>query len=201
MNYYNEDQLFKYFEKSIKKECVFDIESLKKQINKIKDTQMKQIRSELNLKKNVETSKAINDLYSFYEEQINSIGIGYDEVLINLRNTKIEDMFLEIKKDLSSFVESPLYQEYIVKKLNYIKDNYKEIKGKVKVEVSLKDNINDSILSVFKDAKIEKNNNIQYGGFILSSPNISFEFDETFDTKLESEVNKFIEESRIFIKR
>lgn len=200
MAYYNEDQLYRYFDRSIHHESNKKVEALRKEIDYLYAKEMKKIRDDLLLKKKLKLNKGLRELQIDYQDRINQIGVGYDEKLIKARSKMANTVFNRVFEKLVDFVASDAYQTYINDKLkslaSYTKD--KNIVFKIspfdhKIEQILKQSLGDQTQFNIDPA-------IKLGGFVLVVTKQQVELDLTIDTKLEEQKEWFYRHSKLFIR-
>ncbi len=200
MAYYNEDQLYRYFDRSIHHESNKKIDALRKEIDYLYAKEMKKIRDDLLMKKKLKLSKGLRELQIDYQDRINQIGVGYDAKLIKSRTKMANTVFNHVFEKLIDFIETKAYESYIKEKVKafdaYLNDN------KTIIKVSPYDHKIEEILKriLKKELKIEVDPAIKIGGFIVVVPSHHFEMDVTIDTKLEEQKEWFYKHSHLFIR-
>ncbi|RJX25870.1 MAG: hypothetical protein C4537_03925 [Acholeplasma sp.] len=202
MAYYNEDQLRRYFEKAIQKESDSQIKKLEKEIDYLYHREVKKVSDDINIKKQVQMAKELKDVQIEYQEELNQIGLGYNERLIQERNDMAALIFKEIENKLKSFVSSKAYATWVKARLDA---NLDLINGyDVSFEHALGDQVVIDILKEGVSSKkliLNPSKAITFGGFILSIQDKHMEVDETLDAKYHEQKEWFLSHSKLFIRR
>lgn len=147
MAYYNEDELYNYFEKAINEQAEKRLAELRKEIDYAYAKAMKRVREDLILEKNLELNKGLGELRSTYQNKINQIGVGYDEQLIKKRLEMSKVVFSEVIEKIKSFVKTKKYETYVKNKIDSVLKSV--AKSDYVFKVSPKDSkISDIILSL-----------------------------------------------------
>lgn len=201
MTYYNEDQLYRYFEKAIERESKTKAEKLKKEINYIYHREMKKITEDLTLKKSLELSKKLKEEQINYQEQLNQIGIGYDEKLIAERAKLSTSIFTEVTKKLIKYVQSSAYVKQMTEKLEELKKHYHG--HTLSFRIASHDDLLEKLITSYCTPDhyvIHKTQDILFGGFFVEVQKENIEIDETIDTKFEEQKAWFYQNSKLFIR-
>ena len=199
MAYYNEDELYRYFEKSIKEQANLRMSDLRREIDYAYAKAMKRLKEDLAMQQNLDYSRGLRELRVQYQNQINQIGVDYDEQLIKKRLEMSDHVFKGVIKKLEAFVKSKKYASYIEAK---IIDTLKQVdKTDYVFKVSPNDKqIEKVIKELDKSYKIEKDQEIIYGGFMLYLPKQRVEINETLDLKIDDQKDWFYKHSKLFIR-
>lgn len=202
MAYYNEDQLRRYFEKAIQKESETQIKKLEKEIDYLYHREVKKVSDDINIKKQVQMAKELKDVQIEYQEELNQIGLGYNERLIQERNAMAGEIFKQIETKIKAFVLSKAYASWVKGR---IADNLASING---YEVSFSCAEGDQVvLALLKESipakqlSITESKSIAFGGFVLSIKEKHMEIDETLDAKYHEQKEWFLSHSKLFIRR
>lgn len=200
MAYYNEDQLKRYFEKAIQRESDKQVEKLRKEINAIYSREIKKVKEDLAIKKQVQLSKAIRDVQVDYQDKINKIGVGYDEKLIKKRTEMTDYVFNHVEKKLVDFVQKPEYEELMALKIKEMKSSIKD--KKVSFQIGLEDQKLEKLIQKEYGVKsaIERTEDIRLGGFQALLIDDEVEIDETIDSKFNERKEWFYMNSKLFIR-
>ncbi len=200
MAYYTEEQLYRYFNRSIHHETNKKVDALRKEIDYLYASEMKKIRDDLMIKKRLDLNKGMRELQIEYQDRINQIGVGYDQKLIKARMKMANTVFNRVFEKLVDFIETKAYETYIKNKIKTL-DQYAKDKQSI-IKVSPYDHKIEGYLKklVSESVKIEIDPNIKIGGFIVSIPNQHIEIDVTLDTKLEDQKEWFYKNSKLFIR-
>lgn len=200
MAYYNEDQLYRYFDKAINNEADKKISTLRKEIDYLYAKEMKKIKDNLMVKKNLQLNKNLRELQIEYQDQINKIGVGFDEKLIKERSFMINIVFQSVLLELGDFIQTKAYDDLMEKRIIEINKFVKD--KKVIFNIS---EIDQRIAKIIEKTmktpyEIQVGNNIRIGGFIAEIPSDKVEIDETLDSKLKERKEWFYKNSKLFIR-
>ena len=198
MAYYNEDQLKRYFEKAILRESEIRIEKLRKEIDYLYSKEMSKVNAELDLKKKLETNKALRDLQIEYQDKINQIGVGYDEQLIKERKVMINNVFEAVYKKLYVYRQTDAYIKNMASKFEGIKTYADGLT--LAIEVGTQD---QRLQAYFEKQKqvFSLSDQIHFGGFVASIKEKNIGIDATIDNKLQERKKWFYENAKLFIKQ
>lgn len=201
MGYFNEDQLQKYLEKSINQKADEKIAQLRKEIDQIYNKGMKKIKEDVQIKKQLEMSRALKDVQVEYQDKINSIGFRYDESLIVERKKMVDSIFEEATSKLLIFTKTKSYENLMLSKLQASTTSYEELALIFHIKSSDKI-LEELITRRYKtNGKIVYSNEIKIGGYILTIADKKLEFDETIDQKLNDRMTWFYENSNLYIRK
>ncbi|MCD4826862.1 MAG: V-type ATP synthase subunit E [Acholeplasmataceae bacterium] len=200
MAYYNEDQLYRYFDKAINNEANKKMSALRKEIDYLYAKEMKKIKDNLMVKKNLQLNKELRELQIEYQDQINKIGVGFDEKLIKERTFMINMVFQSVLLELGDFIQTTNYDDLMEKKISEISKFVKQ--KKVVFNIS---EIDQRITKVIEKTmktpyEIKVSYDIRIGGFIVEIPSDKVEIDETLDSKLKERKEWFFKNSKLFIR-
>ena len=193
MEYYNEDQLYKYFKETIKTESTKKMDRIRKEIDSIKERELNRIDLEVKRQIDWTIGQELVDIKKEHQTKLNQITIENDVKLMAHRTGLLKSIFDTVKKKLDDFVKSSKYDKYILDRIDKIRCNSFIIGNSDQKAL-------DIILKINKNAKIAKSKDIKIGGFIAVLGD-GKEIDETFDSKLHDKIDDFITESRLFIKK
>ncbi|MFA6801307.1 MAG: hypothetical protein WCR19_04300 [Acholeplasmataceae bacterium] len=200
MAYYNEDELYRYFEKSIKDQSTVRLNDLRREIDYAYAKAMKRLKEDLALQQNADYSRELKEIRVEYQNQINQIGVEYDEDLIKKRIAMSEHIFSGVKDKLKAFVKTKAYETYVEFKISNVLDNIDKTDFIFKIApTDLL--IRKMIKKLDVSFKIEEDPTIEYGGFILYLPKKHIEINETLDLKLEEQRDWFYRHSKLFIRQ
>jgi vacuolar-type H+-ATPase subunit E/Vma4 len=198
--YYNEDQLYRYFEKAINKEANVKLSALRKEIDYLYAKDMKKIKDNLMVKKNLQLNKDLRELQIEYQDQINKIGVGFDGKLIKERTFMINMVFQSVLLELGDFIQTKDYDDLMRTKIKAINDyvkNKKVIFNISEIDQRITDIIKKTMTSSYE---IKISHDIRIGGFIVEIPSDKVEIDETIDAKLKERKEWFFKNSKLFIR-
>ncbi|PKK96484.1 MAG: hypothetical protein CVV58_06110 [Tenericutes bacterium HGW-Tenericutes-3] len=201
MAYYNEDQLYRYFDKAIQRESKQKIEALQKEFDYLYAKEMKKITEDLTMKKNLELNKALKELQLEYQDKINKIGVGYDEKLIKERTFMTNIVFHSVLDKIYQFITSKKYEDLMKEKLEKVNQIAKE--KHIQFTISDRDtHLPGLIKEVIKGkSDIILSPNLHLGGFEATIEKDGIVIDETIDSKLAEQKEWFYKNSKLFIRK
>ncbi len=201
MAFYNEDQLYRYFEKAIQRDSQKKIEALHKEIDYLYAKEMKKATEELTLKKDLELNRVLKGLQVIYQDKLNKISVGYDEKLIKERTFMTNIVFHSVLDKIYRFITSKDYEKLMEEKLKKINEISKS--KHVIFTISDRDShlpklIEDNVSSSYA---IIKSPNLHLGGFEATIEKECIVIDETIDSKLAEQKDWFYKNSKLFIRK
>jgi len=199
--YYNEDQLYRYFDKAIQREAEKRTEELKKEIDYLHAKEMKTITEDLQQQRDLQMNKELKELQLEYQDKINQIGIGYDAKLIKERTFMTNIVFHSVLDQIYQFITSPDYEKLMIGKLKELNKKYPNTKSIITIsdrDTHLPKIINETITS---PCDIIKSPDLHLGGFEFLLENEGIQIDETIDTRLATQKEWFYRNSKLFIRR
>ena len=201
MAYYNEEQLYRYFDKTIKREAEKRIKELNDEIEYLHAKEMKKVTEDLEAKRDLELNKRMKELQLSYQDKINQIGIDYDAKLLKERTFMTNIVFNAVLDRIYQFITSPEYEDLMKNKLGTLLKKYPDAKSII--TISDRDtHLPKIIKEVMKSqAKIVKSPEIHLGGFEFLLEAEGLEVDETIDTKLIAQKEWFYKNSKLFIRK
>lgn len=142
------------------------------------------------ISKNLQSSKSrIITEYAFKEQELRkSIFLRRQEIVNEIKT--------EVKNKLISFHSSQDYISYLKNSLNEIVKLFDD--NTVTIYLSAQDNDKKDIFNkILANVEFIEDKKITIGGFKAYSKELKILVDETFDTKLDDEINKFIASSKL----
>ena len=198
MEYYNEDLLYKYFKETIKNDSLKKMERIRKEIDAIKERELKRI--DLEVKRQIDWTIGLElaDIKKEHQTKVNQITIENDVKLMAHREEILKSIFADVEAKLKKFVTTKEYEKFILSKVNAI---YKEYGSKCQsITIGEKDNkLSKAILENIKKINITYSKDVKIGGFVMCLAG-GMEIDEMLDSKLIDKIDDFITKSRLFIK-
>jgi len=198
--YYNEDQLYRYFDKAIKQEANKKITQLRKEIDYLYAKEIKKVKEDLQMKKELQLNKDLRELQIEYQDQINQIGVGFDEKLIKERTFMVNIIYQSVLLKLGDFIQTKAYDDLMkdkVDKINTFVKNKKVVFNISENDQRISKVIKENMSSSFE---IQVSHDIHLGGFLAEIPSDKIEVDETIDTKLKDRKAWFFKNSKLFIR-
>ena len=200
MAYYNEDQLLKYFEHAMQEVALKEKKAIEDDIKKQYQKEMAKVKEALNIKHNLEKSRALRDVLVSYQDKINHIGTTYDKQLMDERRALTASIFDAVLKKIQTYTKQDEYVLSMSKKFNAIIKDFKHetcIIHLSKFDTLLYDYFNSLKTPSFT---LQIDPHLHIGGFILVLPQKQLEFDCSYDTLLNEQKTWFINEAKLFVR-
>ncbi|MGE4321273.1 MAG: hypothetical protein AB7E61_07485 [Acholeplasmataceae bacterium] len=199
MAYYNDDELYRYFEKSIKEQSELRLSDLRREIDYQYQRAMKRLKEDLSLQQTVDYNRGLREIRVGYQNQINQIGVNYDEELIKKRLEMSDHVFQGVISKIKAFIKTKAYETYIKEKIEDTLNNVQ--KTSYIFKIAPKDQVIKKIIQALDSTyQIEEDESITYGGFILYLPKQRVEINETLDQKIDEQKDWFYKHSKLFIR-
>ena len=131
--------------------------------------------------------------------EISESHIERTKKLIEKRDGYVKTIFDEVREKLVAFTDSKDYVSFMHEKIKKIANNFNEdsIMYIAKKDLSMK----DELIKVFgKNIKVEVDEDITIGGFIVENKDLHLVVDETLDFALNSQKEWFNKNSGLIIK-
>ena len=138
MAYYNDDELYRYFEKSIKEQSELRLSDLRREIDYQYQRAMKRLKEDLSLQQTVDYNRGLREIRVGYQNQINQIGVNYDEELIKKRLEMSDHVFLGVISKIKAFIKTKAYETYIKEKIEDTLNNVQKTSYIFKIAQSKK---------------------------------------------------------------
>jgi vacuolar-type H+-ATPase subunit E/Vma4 len=200
MGYYNEDELYRYFDKAIRKASQKDLKKLQDEIDFIHQSALKRIKEEIRIRQSLETSRRLRELRVKYQEAINQIGIGYDAKLINERIEMSKAVFKAVADRIDLFAASEDYTGYLERRIGTLKGQYKEQDVTFRVKEGDTEAIRFLKTLPCGRCRIEETEDIRFGGFEMHIPALKQTVDMTLDAAFEEQKTWFYHNAKLFIR-
>ncbi|WP_035375821.1 V-type ATP synthase subunit E family protein [Haploplasma axanthum] len=188
MDHFNEESLYKYFEKTIKSESVEIIQEIEKELVVMREKALKNVSDELEKSKEINLEAKKKLLYQKHQKNLSDLKHKYDLELMRIRNGLVNELINELKKKLIEYTKT---DEYVSKMSDIIEKYRSDIDY---IEISKTDSLNKKI----KDIKIQTNDEI-IGGVNIVLKKSSFQIDTTFNSKIEDAKKWFHQNSKLFV--
>jgi vacuolar-type H+-ATPase subunit E/Vma4 len=200
MAFYTDEQLLSYFESAMK-----DVANKKKLLIKqeIKEQYVKElskIKESLQVKQQLEKSRALRDVFVTYQDQINHIGLTYDKQLMDERRLLTSSIFDDVTTQLQAFIKTDAYMTAMTEKLLKLLETHQNqemichIHPKDHVFLSSIKKLNSHYITVQADPRIT------IGGFIALFHALQIEYDFSYDRLLDEQKAWFINQTKLFVK-
>jgi vacuolar-type H+-ATPase subunit E/Vma4 len=200
MAFYTDEQLLSYFESAMK-----DVAKKKKLLIKqeIKEQYLKElskIKESLQVKQQLEKSRALREVFVSYQDQINHIGLTYDKQLMDERRLLTSSIFDDVTSQLQAFIQTDAYTTRMTEKLLKLLETHKNqemichVYAKDQGLVSSIKKINSNTIVIQADPRLT------IGGFIALFPTLNIEYDFSYDRLLDEQKAWFINQTKLFVK-
>jgi vacuolar-type H+-ATPase subunit E/Vma4 len=200
MAFYTDEQLLSYFESAMK-----DVAKKKKLVIKqeIKEQYLKElskIKESLQVKQQLEKSRALREVFVSYQDQINHIGLTYDKQLMDERRLLTSSIFDDVTSQLQAFIQTDAYTTRMTEKLLKLLETHKNqemichIYAKDQGLVSSIKKLNSNTILIQADPRLT------IGGFIALFPTLNIEYDFSYDRLLNEQKAWFINQTKLFVK-
>ena len=145
-------------------------------------------------------NKDLRELQIKYQDQINQIGVGFDEKLIKERTFMVNIIFQSVLLQLGDFIQTKAYDDLLKEKIEKINQFVKN--KKVVFNISENDERISKVIekTMTSTYEIKVSPDIHLGGFLAEIPVDKIEIDETIDTKLQERKAWFFKNSKLFIR-
>ncbi|HOP57270.1 MAG TPA: V-type ATP synthase subunit E [Bacillota bacterium] len=186
MDYYTNDQLYKYFEDEIIMNAGKQMKALKAEIDDLKKKALEKIKSDLSESSQTELAAKIRDMETDHSQELNRISYDYSHKLMQKRQEYMDQIFAVAKTKLQDFANGPEYTKMM--KSNLVGIYTKLSGGKIDFRIRKGD---ENLAGIIKDTCKEQNTvsedpAIKIGGFVALSEKHALQIDETIDSALES---------------
>jgi vacuolar-type H+-ATPase subunit E/Vma4 len=200
MAFYTDEQLLSYFESAMK-----DVAQKKKLVIKqeIKEQYLKElskIKESLQVKQQLEKSRALREVFVSYQDQINHIGLTYDKQLMDERRLLTSSIFDDVTSQLQAFIQTDAYTTGMTEKLLKLLETHKNqemichVYAKDQGLVSSIKKLNSNTILIQADPRLT------IGGFIALFPALNIEYDFSYDRLLNEQKAWFINQTKLFVK-
>ena len=200
MAFYTDEQLLSYFESAMK-----DVAKKKKLLIKqeIKEQYLKElskIKESLQVKQQLEKSRALREVFVSYQDQINHIGLTYDKQLMDERRLLTSSIFDDVTSQLQAFIQTDAYTTRMTEKLLMLLETHKNqemichVYAKDQGLVSSIKKLNSNTILIQADPRLT------IGGFIALFPTLNIEYDFSYDRLLDEQKAWFINQTKLFVK-
>ncbi len=187
MKYNNQEDLAKYFKEAIEKESQIEIDALTEEINGMKTEARQAFKRELESEKLDILSSKARDIYKQYQEELSVKQRTLDLLVMEKRMHLIDELFVELEKQIENFRNTPESGKWFKKKLSQY-----DLKKFDTIEVHPSD-----VEFAPNTLKVVKNDNIR-AGFILKNEKKNRIVVETIASNLEEARKYFYENAKWF---
>ncbi len=195
MEYFNEDEILRYFQKEIEEVSHRQIKKLQNEIDTIKTKELERIEKEVKSEINATLGRDLEELKIKHRQTLHEIKTTTRRDLINFREDLLEQVLTEVTKKVQAFVKSEKYLALMKQKLTSISFGKQAILHISKKDQGLKTFLHDH----YHEYPVKEDDNIKLGGFLVELIDLGTTLDETIDHKLEIKKQWFYEHSHLFL--
>jgi vacuolar-type H+-ATPase subunit E/Vma4 len=162
--------------------------------------ELSKIKESLQVKQQLEKSRALREVFVSYQDQINHIGLTYDKQLMDERRLLTSSIFDDVTSQLQAFIQTDAYTTRMTEKLLKLLETHKNqemichVYAKDQGLVSSIKKINSNTIVIQADPRLT------IGGFIALFPTLNIEYDFSYDRLLDEQKAWFINQTKLFVK-
>lgn len=200
MDYYSNDQLYKYFEAEIRQNASKQMEALQKQIADNKAREINKVKEDLQESIDRKLKADLKELDTDHSYEVNRITQDNSRKLMKRRQELLEDVFSKTEAKLVEFTKTDAYGALMKAKIDALADRFSGCTTRFGIRKD--DSICEKAIKAnfHHDLKIETDPAIEIGGFSLLCEKMGIEIDETMDTRLSDQKEWFYENSNLYVK-
>ncbi|MFA6627513.1 MAG: hypothetical protein WCQ80_01305 [Bacilli bacterium] len=196
MEFFNEDEILKYFQKEIKDVSNRQIKKLQHELDIIKAKELEHIEKQVSEEINSTLGRDLDDLKIKHRQTLNDILTSARRDLIQYREDLLNSIMVEVTNRLSQYVKSPDYLVSMRNKLSSFPFKSPAVIHIAKKDHGLKVLIKELCINTYP---IKEDETIQLGGFLVEMIDQGITIDETIDLQLSRKKQWFYENSHLFI--
>lgn len=199
MQYNTIEELEAYFNEEIKRVSSKEISEIEAEIEAIRKKVISELEENAKTNAKIIVEQEIREMESEHAINISRLQDENNRKLMNYRKELTTKLFDEVTAKLKSFSESPEYGVLMLKK---IKAQSGKHQGHAVISVALKDEeLLPELLNNYEgDVEGKIDPAIALGGFSIMFENEGIVIDETFDSTLKDEKEKFYSTSNLIIR-
>ncbi len=195
----NIDQIFLYMKDEIEREASNEEKAILDEVKALEEDIYESMKAEAKRDADLKMKQEIEEMTSNASTEISESHIERTKKLIEKRDGYVKTIFDEVREKLVAFTDSKDYVSFMHEKIKKIANNFNEdsIMYIAKKDLSMK----DELIKVFgKNIKVEVDEDITIGGFIVENKDLHLVVDETLDFALNSQKEWFNKNSGLIIK-
>ena len=195
----NIDQIFLYMKDEIEREASNEEKAILDEVKALEEDIYESMKAEAKRDADLKMKQEIEEMTSNASTEISESHIERTKKLIEKRDGYVKTIFDEVREKLVVFTDSKDYVSFMHEKIKKIANNFNEdsIMYIAKKDLSMK----DELIKVFgKNIKVEVDEDITIGGFIVENKDLHLVVDETLDFALNSQKEWFNKNSGLIIK-
>ena len=199
MQYNTIEELEAYFNDEIKRVSSKEISEIEAEIEAIRKKVISELEENAKTNAKIIVDQEIKEMESEHSISISRLQDENNRKLMNYRKELTTKLFDEVTEKLKAFSESPEYRVLMLKKIKAQSGNHQ---GHAVISVALKDEkLLPELLKNYEgevEGKVDPA--IELGGFSIMFENEGIVIDETFDSTLKDEKEKFYSTSNLIIR-
>ena len=198
MKYNTLEELESYFKQEIQEVSQKEIDTIEKEMEKIRNRIMSEMEETARQHAQIIIDQETKEMTTDYSVAVSRLADENNRKLVKKRLDLTESLINEVIVKLESFAKTDDYKDMIINKVKALSEKHAHDGI---LSVSPKDEeILDDLISSFEGHVTGKvDPEIQYGGFTLQFHEENIIIDETFDTILKDQKEKFYSNSNLII--
>jgi len=199
MQYNTIEELEAYFNEEIKRVSSKEISEIEAEIEAIRKKVISELEENAKTNAKIIIEQETKEMESDHAISISRLQDENNRKLMNYRKELTTSLFDEVTAKLKAFSETPEYSELMMKK---IKAQSGKHQGHAVISVALKDEklLPELLKNYEGDVEGKIDPSIELGGFSMMFESEGVVIDETFDSTLKDEKEKFYSTSNLIIR-
>ncbi len=196
----NMDQVFLYMKDEMERQAQSEEKAILDEVKKLEEEAYESMKLEAKRDADLRLKQDVEEMTSQAASEISESHIERTKKLIKQRDEYMQSVFAKAKEKLIEFADSQEYLPFVEAKIQKVAHHFQDLE--TVIYVSKKDlSLKDKIVSAFgSDVRIEVNDEITLGGFIIENKKLSLISDETLDFALENQKEWFNKNSGLIVK-
>ncbi len=192
MEFKSKDDLLEYFIKKIKSSSRLEINQIMEDTQAIKQNRIDEIEAGAHLTADLMKSQEKKLMMNAHALTMSRYTEEFNQAKIKLREARIASLFGKIEAKLLEYSESETYQNKMKDKLKALALKYDDMKT-LRVKAVDQPWLSDFMAGINDQVKVEVDQEIHLGGFLLEFSNSMIVIDESLDNRLVEETQRFYE--------
>ncbi len=196
----NIDQVFLYMKDEIERQAKNEEKSILDEVKALEDEAYESMKAEAKRDADLKLKQEEEEMSSNASAEISESHIERTKKLIEKRDEYVKDIFTKARNELIAFSESKDYASFMKAKIEKVAADFTG--ERAVMYVASKDlAMEKELVKAFgHDIKVEANDDITIGGFIIEDKESSLVVDETLDFALDNQKEWFNKNSGLIIK-
>lgn len=192
MEFKSKDDLLEYFIKKIKSSSRLEINQIMEDTQAIKQKRIDEIEEGAHLTADLMKAQEKKLMMNAHALTMSRYTEEFNQAKIKLREARIASLFGKIEAKLLEYSESETYQNKMKDKLKALALKYDDMKT-LRVKAVDQPWLSDFMAGINDQVKVEVDQEIHLGGFLLEFSNSMIVIDESLDNRLVEETQRFYE--------